>query len=155
MDDGLSTTRLYGSVIAIVSGAYSLWLATSGADMTNSAWLMLALGLVVLLHGVVLVTPLASSLGRASGPLMIAYAVVMLLNQAWMTTDMGTGGMDGGMDGGMNGGMGGMDPAMAGPDAGMVAIAILMLASGIIMTVRSGRMAGADASGEMGDRMSE
>lgn len=145
MDDSFSATRLYGSSIAIVSGVYSLWLATTGAGMTGSAWLMLLLGVVVLLHGVVLVTPLAESLGSASGPLMIAYAVVMLLNQAWMGarrtwwggTDGGMGGPMGGMDGGM-GSMWGMDGTMmAGPNVGMIAIAILMLVSGVIMTVGS------------------
>lgn len=142
----LSTTRLYGSVIAIVSGVYSLWLATAwGGGMTASAWFMLAVGVVVVLHGIVLLTPLAESLGTASGPLMIVYAVVMLLNQGWMASGMGTrtdGSMDG-TNGGMNGGMGGeigggmVDGAVMGADVGMVAIAVIMLASGIIMTVRS------------------
>jgi hypothetical protein len=143
MDDGLSPTRLYGSAIAIVSGVYSLWLATGGTAMTGGAWLMLLLGIVVLVHGVVLVTPLADSLGSASGPLMIVYAVVMLLNQAWVgarrTWWGGTGGSMGGMDGGMGGSMGAVDGGMmAGPNAGMIAIAILMLVSGVIMTVGSG-----------------
>lgn len=151
MDESLSTPRLYGSAIAIVSGAYSLWLATTGTGMTGSAWLMTLLGVIVLLHGVVLLTPLATTLGSASGPLMIAYAVLMLLNQAWMTT----GWIGGGGTGGMDGGMGGMDPAMVGPDAGMIAIAVLMLASGIIMTVRSGRMAGGVPDEDMDDRMTE
>lgn len=132
-----SSTRLYGSVIAIVSGAYSLWLATGGTGMTGSGWLMLLLGAVVLLHGVTLLTPIAATIGSASGPLMIAYAVLMLLNQVWMAGRTDSGGMDGGM-GGMDGGMGGMDgAAIASPDAGMIAIAVIMFASGVIMTFRS------------------
>lgn len=60
---------------------------------------------------------------------MIGYAVVMLLNQALMATN---GAMNDGMDTGMGSGMdGGM-----GIDSGMVAIAVLMLASGVIMAVR-------------------
>lgn len=139
----ISTMRLYGSAIALVSGAYSTYLATTGAGMTGSAWLMLALGLVVLVHGVVLLTPLAASLGAASGPLMIVYAVLMLGNQAWMATMDGAG-MGGGM-GGM-GGMNGMNSMAggAGWDPGMVAIAVLMLGSGIIMTVRRDMMASGD-----------
>lgn len=139
MDDSLSPTRLYGSAIAIVSGAYSLWLATGGTAMTGSAWLMLLLGVVVLLHGVVLVTPLADSLGSASGPLMIVYAAIMLLNQAWVSARRtwwgGTDGSMGGPMGGMDGPMGGIDGGMmAGPNAGMIAVAVLMLVSGVIMT---------------------
>jgi hypothetical protein len=116
---------LYGSAIALVSGGYSLFLATTGPDMTGSAWLMLALGLVVIVHGIALVTPYAAAIADVSGLLMIAYAVLMLLNQAWMTT----------MDGSGTGGMNGMDSMATGmgPDAGMVAIALLMLASGVIM----------------------
>lgn len=135
----ISTARLYGSAIALVSGGYSAYLATTGAEMTGSAWLMLALGVVVALHGVVLVTPLAGRLGAASGPLMVAYSVLMLLNQAWMAS-MGRSGMGDGM-----GGTDGMSPATGmGWDAGMVAIALLMLASGVIMTVRRNGM---DAGG--------
>lgn len=153
MDRRISSTRLYGSVIAIVSGVYSLWLATGGAGMTGSAWLMLLLGVIVLLHGVVLVTPLAATIGSASGPLMIVYAALMLVNQVWMASRS-----DSGSVGGMDGGMGGMDgAAMMGPDAGMIAIAVLMFASGVIMTLRShdsmsdGEMASRDRmSGENG-----
>lgn len=152
MPESQSTVRLYGSAIALVSGGYSLLLATTGAEMTGAAWLMLALGLVVLVHGVLLLTPAAARIGAASGPLMLAYAVVMLLNQAWIATADPTGGMNGlnGM-GGM-GGMGGMDgmtgiSAGMGWDAGMVALAVLMLASGVIMTTRRGTMEGGGRSG--------
>jgi hypothetical protein len=153
MDDStsLSTMRLYGAAIAIVSGLYSAYLSVSGMQMSTGAWFMLALGVVVIVHGIVLLTPLAVRLGTASGSLMLGYAGLMLLNQLRLAagwTMSGTGGMDdGGMDGmdGMGssgGGMGmdGMEPiadaGMMGADAGMVAIAVIMLLSGLIMTVR-------------------
>ncbi|WP_234944728.1 hypothetical protein [Haladaptatus paucihalophilus] len=112
--------------------------------MSGSAWFMLALGVVVVIHGVVLLTPVATRLGTASGPLMIGYAVLMLLNQGLMLTrdPMGSG-MDSGMGSGMNGGMA---SGVATVDGGMVAIAVLMLASGVIMTVRRGMMPAASTS---------
>lgn len=134
--DGVSTMRAYGSAIALASGGYSVYLATVGGRMTAPAWFMLALGIVVVGHGVVLLTPVASRLGAASGPLMVGYAALMLLDQAWMAWMASMAG--GGMGGGMNG-MGGGTSAMAsgsGWNAGMVALALLMLASGAIMTAR-------------------
>lgn len=136
--------RLYGASVGVVSGVYSLFQATTGAGMSGSAWFMAAVGVVVLVHGVVLVTPVASTLGRASGPLMVGYSVLMLLNQVWLASSFGDGmGGGGTMDSGsMNDGMqSGMDAASAmGADAGMVAVAVLMLASGIIMTRRGSGM---------------
>ena len=77
---------------------------------------MLIIGVVVLLHGIALLTPLADRFGRASGPLMILWAAIMLGNQALAAT-------------------GSSMPMMgsASWDGGMVAIATLMLASGLIM----------------------
>jgi hypothetical protein len=139
-----TTTRQYGAAIALVSGLYSLVSATGGSGMmgTNSGWLMLLLGIVVLVHGVVLLTPYANRLGSASGPLMIGYSLLMLLNQALVGT---TGSMNWGLGGGMGGGMGtGMNGGMSSTmtagmawDLGMVALAVLMLVSGVIMTNRS------------------
>lgn len=137
--DVVSSVRLYGSAIAVVSGAYSVYLATSGLGMPTSAWFMLALGVVVFVHGVALLTPLATKFAAASGPLMLGYAALMLANQLLMAlrdpASPGGGGMDGGM-----GGSGMSDAGAAaggmGWDAGMVAIALLMLASGAIMTAR-------------------
>jgi hypothetical protein len=63
---------------------YSIFLATTGMNLTTGAWFMLALGAIVIAHGLVLLTPLAARLGTASGPLMIAYSVLMLLNQGRM-----------------------------------------------------------------------
>lgn len=139
-----STTRilrLYGASIAIVSGVYSLLSATTGSSMmgSTSGVLMVVLGVVVVVHGVILLTPSANRLGSASGPLMIGYSVLMLLNQALVgvtgSSDWGMGsGMDGSMGGGMNGGMGsGLTAGMAW-DLGMVALAVLMLLSGVIMS---------------------
>jgi hypothetical protein len=127
----VSDTRLYGASIAFVSGLYSLWSASMASRMVTSGWLMGLLGVVVIVHGAVLLTPFADRFGAASGPLMIAYSVVMLLNQALL----GTGMMDDGSGMGMSGGMGGSAmTAGMGWDAGMVALAVLMLVSGVIMT---------------------
>ncbi|WP_144927710.1 hypothetical protein [Halorubrum salsamenti] len=126
-----STTRQYGAAIALVSGVYSLLSATTGSGMmsSNSGLLMALLGVVVIVHGVVLLTPYASRLGNASGPLMIGYSLVMLLNQALV-------GVTGSTNWGMGGGMGSSMTAGMGWDLGMVALAVLMLLSGIIMTNR-------------------
>lgn len=119
-----SDTRLYASSIAIVSGVYAigsvvldLAAAPMMTDMTATlgigGWIMLAIGVVVLVHGVLLLTPAAEQMGRISGPLMILWAAIMLLDQ-WLL--------------GMTSSMMGMEA-----DAGMIAIAVLMLASGLIM----------------------
>lgn len=126
----VSNTRLYGASIAVASGVYSLASASTGSRMTTSGWVMALLGVVVLVHGIVLLTSYADRLGEGSGPLMIAYAIVMLLNQALL----GTGTLDGGGMGMGQGMGGGMMPSGMGWDAGMVMLAALMLASGLIMT---------------------
>ena len=131
----VSNTRLYGAAIGVVSGGYSLWSASIGS-MGTGGWLMAVLGAVVLVHGALLLTDYADRLGDASGPLMIGYATLMLLNQALLGSGMMDGmgsGMDGGMGGGMQGGMTGPTASM-GWDAGMVALALLMLLSGVIMS---------------------
>lgn len=127
----VSNTRLYGAAIAVTSGLYSLWSASMVSRMVASGWLMGVLGVVVIIHGALLLSDQAHRLGSASGPLMIVYAVVMLLNQSLL----GTGLMDDGSGMGMNGEMGGstMTTGM-GWDGGMVALALLMLVSGLIMT---------------------
>lgn len=127
----VSNTRLYGASIAFLSGLYSLWSASMASQMVTSSWLMGVLGVIVLVHGGILLTDYAERLDSVSGPLMIAYAVVMLLNQVLL----GTGLMADGSGMGMSTGMGGsaMTTGM-GWDAGMVALAILMLGSGLIMT---------------------
>lgn len=114
-------TRLYASAIALVSGIYSIRSAVTGGMgmMPMSDSVMLLIGIVVIAHGIVLLTPLAEHLGRTSGPLMIVWAVVMLANQLLAATMS--------------------DAMMAEWDAGMVALAVLMLASGLIMR-RSSRM---------------
>ena len=108
-------TRLYAAAIAIVSGVYSI--ATVAGDrmesMAISESIMLIVGALVLVHGVVLLTPAAARLGRASAPLMVLWAAIMLTNQMLAAT-MSAGSMTW--------------------DGGMVAIAVLMLASGLIMT---------------------
>lgn len=146
-NQSVSTMRLYGGLIGVVSGSYSVYLAVTGSAMTTAAWGMLALGGVVLLHGLVLFTPAAARLGSASGPLMIGYSLLMLGNQALMSTGTGMAmntddstGMDGmNSMNGMDGSSTAVDAAMS-VDAGMVAIALLMLGSGLIMTVRDDMM---------------
>lgn len=139
-DRAVPTTSLYAAAIAVVSGGYSILAATGGSTMTAGAWVMLLVGVVALVHGIVLATPASTRLGGWSGPLMIAYAVIMLVNRAVLP--MGAGGMMGSGTGGMmdSGGMMGGYVSTMGPAGGpgMVALAILMLASGLIMTVRSG-----------------
>lgn len=128
----VSNTRLYGASIAFASGLYSLWSASTASEATVSAWLMGLLGVVVIVHGGVLLTDYAMRLGSASGPLMIGYSAVMLFNQLLM----GTGTMGDGSGTAMGDGMGGgsMATGMAW-DPGMVALAALMLASGVIMSL--------------------
>jgi hypothetical protein len=133
--NGISVMRLYGAAIGIVSGIYSGYLSVTGMSMSTGAWFMLALGAIVLVHGIALLTPVADRLGSASGPLMLVYAALMLLNQLRLETGTMLDGGMGGMDGGMNTGM-----AAMGVDPGMVALAVLMLASGLIMTSKTDGM---------------
>jgi hypothetical protein len=121
----ISDTRLYAAAIAIVSGIYSLVATFAAGSMSTSsaAMVMLVVGIVVIVHGVLLLTPVAERIGSWSGPAMILWAGIMLANQALAATVP--------------------DWTMASPmmgggewDGGMVAVAILMLFSGLIMTRR-------------------
>ncbi|CAN5379061.1 hypothetical protein BH24CHL10_BH24CHL10_08850 [soil metagenome] len=139
---GSSTTRQYGSAIAIVSGLYAiamsaaalLGMSDAGAmdPLGIGGWVMLGVGVAALFHGILLLTPVAMGMGLVSGPLMLAWSGIMLGNQLLMATvanwGMAGSGMGDGMDATMNVSMD-WDP-------GMVAIAILMLVSGLIMTGR-------------------
>lgn len=116
----ISTMRWYASAIAVVSGGYSLYLSWTAPEMTTAMWVMLALGLVVTIHGVLLLTPFAANIVTVSGALMMTYAVGMLAIQWWI--DMGQSDMM-------------MGESMS-ADPGMIAIAILMLFSGILMERR-------------------
>lgn len=131
-DDAISPVRWYGGSIAIVSGLYAVILSLTPTSMTMGAWFMLLLGIIVLAHGILLVTPLVAQLEAISGPLMLLYAALMLLHQAWLgIQSMGTDEMMG---------MGAMTW-----DPGMAALALLMLASGIIMTSNRDGMRGKGA----------
>jgi hypothetical protein len=149
--DSGSTARAYGAAIALVSGGYSLLSATTGMGVrmgmgteagmgmatTATGWVMALLGIVVIGHGIVLLTPLAARLGNASGPLMIGYSVLMVLNQVLQGTALlGGVGTTSGMTGASMGDstMGGTMTAGMGWDAGMVALAVLMFVSGVLMT---------------------
>lgn len=113
----VSDTRLYGAAIALASGTYSLASALGDRmGMTPvSDSVMLIVGVVVLAHGIMLLTPLAERLSAVSGPLMIVWAALMLANQAVSAMS---------------------DSMTASWDGGMVALAVLMLASGVIMSRR-------------------
>jgi len=136
-----STTRLFASSIAIVSGLYAIsssavammrapMMTEVSAALGIGGWIMLGVGIMVLGHGIILLTPLAGFLARTSGPLMMLWAGIMLVDQALLAALPGWGipgsRMDSGMSSSMTSGMGW--------DAGMVAIAVLMLASGLIMS---------------------
>lgn len=132
--NGESDARLYGSAIALTSGLYAVLSALAG-PLTVGGWAMLLLGVVVLVHGVVLLTDAADVEGL-SGPLMVVWGVLMLLNQALVGVGVYRGmhtGMGGGMDGGMGGGPMGGAMGTAAWDPGMVALAALMVASGLVM----------------------
>ncbi|WP_153952216.1 hypothetical protein [Halosegnis longus] len=123
----LTPTRQYGAAIALASGLYSLF-AMDGGMASTAGTVMAVVGAVAVVHGIVLLTPVADRLGNASGPLMVGYSLVMLVNQA-VAMDSGGSSTDMGM---------GMDSSQMGEmmalDAGMVALAALMLVSGLIMT---------------------
>lgn len=133
----VSNTRLYAAAIALVSGVYSVWTASMATRMGLGGWIMLVVGVVVIVHGIALLTAFAETMGGWSGPLMIGYSIIMLVNQGFLGTGMMNSGGGMGMDGGMGGG--GMMGGMAW-DLGMVALAVLMLISGVIM-IQTGEMA--------------
>ena len=109
--------RLYGGAIGIVSGSYSIASAVAGMEATLPVdrSVMLVIGVVVLVHGILLLTPAAQRLGRSSGPLMVLWAAIMIGNELLRMRS------------------GGPMIAMTW-DGGMIALAILMLTSGLIMT---------------------
>jgi hypothetical protein len=109
----VTSSRLYGAAIALVSGLYSVasGLGDDSAAMRMGTSVMLVIGGVVIVHGIVLLTPIAERMGAVSGPLMVAWAAVMLTNQLLAGT--------------------------MGWDGGMVALACLMLISGLIMSIRT------------------
>lgn len=133
----LSNTRLYGAAIAIVSGIYSIASPATAMFGTQSmgsmsggmgspsiaGWVMLCIGVVVLIHGVILLTPIAESAANWSGPLMLLWAAIMLLDQLYLGVSA-------------SGSMSTPTAASMTWDPGMVAIAVLMLISGLIMLPR-------------------
>jgi len=128
---GLSATRLYASSIAIVSGIYSLagpaygllgMRGMMGQALEFGGWVMAVVGVLVIAHGVVLLSSYAARLGRSSGALMVLWATIMLLNQF--------------VAGAMTGTLGPSMMRQMSWDPGMVAIAVLMLISGLIMLRR-------------------
>lgn len=120
-------TRLYDAAIAFVSGVYFLWSASMVSRMMASSWLLGVLGAIVIVYGAVLLSSYSAQLGTTGGPLMMAYSVVMLLNQGLLSMGIMAG------DSGMGMGRNGMATIMEW-DLGKVAFASLMLISGFIMT---------------------
>lgn len=123
-----SNTQLYSAAIASVSGLYSVGIPLMQPEMDASGLLMVLLGIIVLFHGLLLLTNEFPWLQQRSSPLMMGYAIVMLLNQLGLATGI--------MNGGSGSAMGMAQPDMMptmGWDAGMVALAVLMLLSGLIM----------------------
>lgn len=105
--ENMRSSEIYGGLIAVISGVYSISLGMQSMNMA-SMWLMYILGAIVLAHGIALLTDLDLEFLQYSGELMIGYSVIMLLNQAWMYS-------------------------MEMFDPGMAAIATIMLGNGIIM----------------------
>ena len=137
-DNGGSTTLVCAVAIALVSGGYSLLVGLAGIDVSfgmsgpqieiaTSVWIMLLLGIVVLVHGVALLRLSGGRFGTISGLLMIGYSIVMILNQALV----GTGIFDG--SGTAASSMGNGTVVGTSWDGGVVALAVLMLISGILM----------------------
>ncbi|MFB6254784.1 MAG: hypothetical protein ABEI06_09245 [Halobacteriaceae archaeon] len=123
----VTNTQLYGSSIAIMSGLYSLWGAWASPQISPSGWIMILLGVIVIIHGIILLSGASDYLSGLSGPLMIGYAIIMLLLQVISGSMMETNTeMNPVMDGTM-------PQATMGWDPGMVALAMLMLISGFIM----------------------
>lgn len=132
--------RLYGGAIGVVSGLYAILMA--GADLVDMAstdsmdavgiggWVMLAVGVAALIHGLLLFTRVAAGMGGVSGPLMLLWATVMVGNQVLvaMVADWGMAGSGMGMEG--------ADSSPMEWDPGMVAIGVLMFISGLIMIGR-------------------
>lgn len=132
--------RMYGGAIGVVSGLYAILMA--GADLVDvprtdsmeapgiGGWVMLAVGVAALIHGILLFTPVATGMGGVSGPLMLLWATVMVGNQvlAASVADWGMAGTGMGMEG--------ADSNLMEWDPGMVAIGVLMFISGLIMIGR-------------------
>lgn len=116
-----SNLRLYASAIAIVSGLHGIYVTTTGVQMTANAWFMLAVGLLVTMHGLILLTPRAPG-PLASGVRMIVYGVIMIADPILVATRQGVPG----------------GPLSADPIASMgtIAFGVLLLVSGAIMVVR-------------------
>lgn len=127
-----SAIKLYAGSIAVVAGGYTVLSATRvGADLSTAAWAMILLGAVVLAHGVAMFTQLADRRETAHGPSMVVYAVLLVLSQGWISMG-GAGSAGDGSDGGA---------AFLGWDPGVVALAVLLLVSGIIMIEEAGALA--------------
>ncbi|MFB6203945.1 MAG: hypothetical protein ABEK01_05635 [Candidatus Nanohaloarchaea archaeon] len=113
----ISTQRLYGGSIAVISGIYSIYVATFGVTGSMAVmWLMFILGLITSVHGALILTGYTGMIDPYSGPLMMAYSVFMAVNQIVSWISRGS------------------------ISQGMMALAVMMAFSGAIMTVREEEM---------------
>jgi hypothetical protein len=126
--DELSQGRIYEGLIALVAGVYALsiggyaflantmFAGSPSTALTPGATAMFSLtigtGLIIVIHGVLLFTDFDAKFAKYSGPLMILYAFLMILDQA-------------------------VSPA-AGFGAGMIAFALLMVFTGMMMMHNEG-----------------
>ena len=114
--------RLYGGVIAIITGAYSFLIGMLSTYFEFEP-VLIVLGFLVGIHGAVMVTPLADRYTRLNGILMMGFGALMIAYQAWMgiTTPMGRA-------------LGQQLGAWVNPgyDMGMVALALILFLAGVI-----------------------
>ncbi|MBS1263530.1 MAG: hypothetical protein MAG715_00713 [Methanonatronarchaeales archaeon] len=110
-----NSTRLYGGSIAVISGGYSAYLSAGVGGVASTS--MLLLGIVVLVHGLAVLSGYGGP-GGLSGPLMMLWGVLMLSIQAAALAMP-------------------MSVAMT-LAPGMVTMGVLMLVSGYIMTASTG-----------------
>jgi hypothetical protein len=114
--------RLYGGVIAIITGAYSFLIGMLSTYFEFEP-VLIVLGFLVGIHGAVMVTPLADRYTRLNGILMMGFGALMIAYQAWMgiTTPMGRS-------------LGQQLGAWVNPgyDMGMVALALILFLAGVI-----------------------
>lgn len=103
----MRNSEMYGGIIAVISGLYSISLGMQSMNMA-SMWLMYLLGAAVTIHGAALLVDMDLEFLESSGELMVGYSIVMLLNQGWMYS-------------------------MNMLNTGMVAIATIMFGNGFIM----------------------
>ena len=126
------TSRWYGGLVAVVAGIYAIAMAAWGPGMSYADWFLLVVGGVVFGHGVALVGGFSRRLDATSGALLVGYALVLVLSQAWLGVRDDSPLQQGTLS----------SPSVHRElgwstlpwDPGLVALAIVLLGSGVIMT---------------------